>query len=260
MSPLSADAYGFTLVLARVSAAVMLMPGFGEAPIPPMVRVGLSLALCAIVWPMAASALPPPGANDIATTLMLAKESLIGGGIGWIARVLVLALPTAGQFISYQIGLSSVLLPDSAIGAQSTVLADGFNIAIPALVLSSPLFVLPLRALVHSYSAFPPGLSAIALHGGIEMSAGAALHIIVSCVQESFAMAVGLAAPFLIIGLMLQAGLGLMARAAPQLQVFYLAAPLQILAGLTLVELTATILFSAWEHGVMTLFRSGLGW
>ncbi|OZB39590.1 MAG: hypothetical protein B7X48_08195 [Acidiphilium sp. 34-60-192] len=73
-------------------------------------------------------------------------------------------------------------------------------------------------------------------------------------------MAVGLAAPFLIIGLILQAGLGLMARAAPQLQVFYLAAPLQILAGLALVALTATMLFSTWEHGVTTLFRTGLGW
>lgn len=260
MSPFSMDAYGFTLVLARVSAAVMLMPGFGEAPIPPMVRVGLSLALCAVLWPMVASTLPPPSTNEIATAFLIAKESLIGGAIGWIARTLVLALPMAGQFISYQIGLSSLLLPDSAIGAQSTVLADGFNIAIPALVLSSPLFVLPLRALVHSYTAFPPGLSAQVLNGGLHISAGATLHIIVSCVRQSFAMAVGLAAPFLIIGLILQAGLGLMARAAPQLQVFYLAAPLQILAGLALVALTATTLFSTWEHGVTTLFRTGLGW
>ncbi|OZB39589.1 MAG: hypothetical protein B7X48_08190 [Acidiphilium sp. 34-60-192] len=95
MSPFSMDAYGFTLVLARVSAAVMLMPGFGEAPIPPMVRVGLSLALCAVLWPMVASTLPPPSTNEIATAFLIAKESLIGGAIGWIARTLVLALQSA---------------------------------------------------------------------------------------------------------------------------------------------------------------------
>ena len=261
MSPLAVDAFDFTLVLARVSAAVMLMPGFGEAPAPPMVRVGLSLALCAIIWPLVASSLPPPSSSEITTALLLAKETLIGGGIGWLARTLVLALPMAGQFISYQIGLSSVLLPDSAIGANSTVLADCFNIAIPVLVLSSPLFVLPLRALVQSYAAFPPGFAPHpASGGGVAISAGGALHIVVTCVQESFVMAIGLAAPFLIIGLILQAGLGLMARAAPQLQIFFLAAPFQILAGIILVALAAHPLFAVWDRQVNAVFSQSLGW
>jgi len=260
VSPLAVDAFDFTLVLTRVSAAVMLMPGFGEAPAPPMVRVGLSLALCAIIWPLVASSLPPPSSSEITTALLLAKETLIGGGIGWLARTLVLALPMAGQFISYQIGLSSVLLPDSAIGANSTVLADCFNIAIPVLILSSPLFVFPLRALIQSYAAFPPGFVPHAISSGVGISAGGALHIVVICVQESFAMAIGLAAPFLIIGLILQAGLGLMARAAPQLQIFFLAAPFQILAGIILVALAAHPLFAVWGHQVNTVFRQSLGW
>jgi flagellar biosynthetic protein FliR len=222
MSPLIIDAYGFTRVLARVSATVMLMPVFGEAPVPPMVRVGQSLALCAVLRPMVASTLPSPSTSEIATAVLIVKELLIGGAIGWIARTLVLALPMAGQFIAYQIGLSSLLLPDSAIGAQSTVLAAGFNIAIPALVLSRPLFVLPSLALVHSYTTFPPGLSATALNGGQHISAGASLHIIVSCVRQSFAMAVGLAAPFLIIGLILQAGLEFFYRSATKVILFQL--------------------------------------
>src|SRR5689334_13920058 len=95
----------FVLVLARVGAAMALLPGLGESAAPAMVRVGLALGLTILLLPGVQplmSQVPEAGAE---MALMVAGEVVTGLWFGWVARMIALALPIGAQLIAYMIGL-----------------------------------------------------------------------------------------------------------------------------------------------------------
>ena len=234
-------AFAFALVLARSSAAVMLLPGLGEAEPPAMVRAGLATALAGLLLPVLLPLMPPVPAGAWEVVSMIAAELLCGALLGWLARLIALALPIAGAIISLLLGLASVLQPDPALGGQSTALTRLFSLTVPVLVLSTGLYALPLQALVGSYHLVPPGTWL--------PTAGAA-ETVTRAVAEGFALVLRLAAPFVLSGVLVQAGLGLVARFVPQLHVYALAAPGQILGGLALLALLSLPLLGAWQDAV----------
>ena len=88
---------------------------------------------------------------------MIAAEVITGLWLGWLARLLVLALPVAGQFISYMLGVANVLQPDPELGGQATPIARLFALAAPLAILVSGLYAMPLAALAGSYRLIPAG-------------------------------------------------------------------------------------------------------
>ena len=149
--------FAFGLVLARVGAAMMLLPGLGEAELPSVVRAGLAVALTALLLPGIGPAVPVPPADPLVGAGMVAAELVTGFWLGWLARLLVQALPITGQIVSYMLGLSNVLQPDPVLGAQSTALARLLSLAAPVLLLASGLYALPIAALAGSYRLIAPG-------------------------------------------------------------------------------------------------------
>lgn len=232
--------FALTLVLCRVGMVVMLMPGLGEIEAPAMVRAGLALGLSLLLLPGVTSLVPnlPDG---MAGPRMIVAELLTGLALGWLARLPVLALGMAGAIISILIGLANVLQPDPALGGQSTALARLFNLAAPVLILATGLYTLPLSALAGSYALIGPG-------GGLP--AGDAADLMVKVAGGALALALQLSAPFLVAGIVFQFAVGLIARIAPQLQAFSIAAPGQILGGLVLLGLLASRILSTWQSGV----------
>ena len=172
-------AFAFALVLCRCSAAVMLLPALGEVEIPMTVRAGLSVALVALILP-AVGTVPAP--NGWHTAGMIGAELLCGGVLGWLARCITLALPMAGQIISFMLGLSSIITPDPVLGQSSTMMRL-FSLACPVLVLGSGLWALPVEALAGSYNLVPPGSllslpdSAQAVVGAVGTAFGLALRL-----------------------------------------------------------------------------------
>lgn len=113
LATLPAWAFAFVLVMARVGAAMMLLPGLGEADTPAPIRLGLALAVTALLLPGIAPSIPPVPEAGTQAALMVAAEVATGIWLGWLARLLVLALPIAGQLISYTLGIANVLQPDA---------------------------------------------------------------------------------------------------------------------------------------------------
>ena len=237
-------AFAFVLVLCRVGAAVMLIPGLGEVEPPTTVRAGLALAISFLLLPTVAPLVsaPPPGWGSAG---MVAAELLAGGALGWLARLPSLALSMAGAVISYMTGLSSVIQTDPSLGGQSAALSRMFGIMAPMLILSTGLYAWPLSALAGSYQVIPPGAV---------MPAGQLAETVQQAVSASFGLSIRLAAPFLLAGLLLQAGLGLLARLVPQLQVYTVAVPGQVLGGLALLGILGASILYAWSETLSALW------
>jgi flagellar biosynthetic protein FliR len=234
---LSTLAFAFVLVMCRCGAAVMLLPGFGEEEPPVMLRVGVAGALAVLLVPVVAPVLPALPAGFMKLSGMVAVELLAGGMLGWLARLVALALPAAGQIISLMTGLSSVLQPDPTFGAQSAALGRLFSLLAPVLMLATGLYALPLGALAGSYAVLPAG-------GAI--ASGELAEVAVRAVSASFALALRLAAPFVLLSTIWHVGLGLMARLVPQIQIYFAALPGQVLGGLLLLVVLAGPLIHAW--------------
>lgn len=245
-------AFAFVLVLARVGAAVMLLPGLGEADLPAIARAGVAVTLCLLLLPSLQPMMPalPPDPGRLAATV--GAEVVTGLWFGTLARLVALALPMAGQLISPMIGLSSVLQTDPALGAQTTALSRLAALAAPVLLLASGLYAVPIRALAGSYTVLPAGLA---------MPSGDAASIVQAAVADSFALAFQLAAPFVAASLVFQAALGLVSRLVPRLQIYFAALPGQVLGGLALLGALAGGMIAAWQSSVTDAFARlpGLG-
>ncbi|AOX20972.1 flagellar biosynthetic protein FliR [Kozakia baliensis] len=245
----------FTLILCRVSALVMIMPGLGEQGAPAMLRVGIALSLTLLLLPLLQGHFPAfsDGLSPIRLVSLIACEIFIGGLIGWLTRLVALILPIAGQILSLLVGLSSVLQPDPELGAETAILGRFFNLLAPVILLMTNAYLLPIRAVIGSYDLFPPDvLFSAASHPALVVDA---LQSVTRLTECAMLLSVELVAPFMLLSLLWQAALGIMSRLIPQLQIYNLAMPLQVLGGLSLVALLGRQMIAVWSHRAGDLLR-----
>jgi len=103
------------------------------------------------------------------------------------------------------------------------------------LVFETGLHHLALRAISGSYVLLPPGNA---------LPTGDMAELALTLVSGAFALGLQLAAPFLVFGLIIYAALGVLSRLMPQLQVFFLAMPVNILSGFVLLMLVIGVMMT----------------
>ena len=240
------------LIFARLGSALMLLPGLGEIEVPTNIRLLLALLLVLLVLPGLQSGLPALPDTPAALLRLLAGEIAIGLWLGTLARLISLALAQAGQFLALFIGLVSPLQGDVLFAGQGTATGRLFGVLAVVLLLGSGLYALPLRAVVASYGVMPAG-------AGLPLDAGA--EAMAEAVTASFNLALRIAAPLMVAAVIGNVALGLLARIAPQVQVFTIAAPGQIILGLALLAALAAPLLAVWLHATEArlLVLPGLG-
>lgn len=247
----SINLFQFFLVFARLGSAIMLLPGFGEAYVSPRIRLVFALTVSLALMPMISDRLPllPAGMGEFAALLVV--EIGIGLFFGMMARLILLGVQTAGSVVALQIGIASALVADPTTQQQAAVTGNFLLALTIVLIFATGLDHMTLRGLVGTYAVFPPGQ--IPPMGDVADHAA-------RIVADSFAIAIAMTAPFLVYGIVFAVALGLLARLMPTLQVFFIAMPMQILAGFALmaVGLTAMMLYflSSYEER-MSLFLGG---
>lgn len=230
----------FSMVFARICGTMLFMPGLGEASAPVTARIGLAISFTILMAPFLPRDLHLENHTGLRFSLMLLVEIITGLWFGWMVRLVVNALGVAGQVIGYMIGLSSVLQPDAELGSQSNALGTVFSLAAPLIFLSTGLYYYPLRGLVGLFELIPPGhLAPIA----------DTAEQIVNAVATAFDLALQVASPFVLFGVLWQFITGFIARTAARMQVYFISTPGQILAGFTLFCVTAHLMFRAWYQG-----------
>jgi flagellar biosynthetic protein FliR len=237
-------AFAFVLLLARIATACMLLPVIGEAEVPATVRLGFSLALVVLLLPALLPVLPPAPSQPLRVAGAVVAEIGTGLWLGWLARLVLMALPFAGQLAALATGLSSVIQPDPALGAQTAALGRLMGVVAPVIVLVTGLYRLPLMALAGSYDVIAPGTL---------LPAGDTAQSVVAGIGQMFALAVRLAAPFLLASLAFNASMALLVRLVPHLQLHALGASVQVLGGLLLLGLLMAAVLEAWHDRAAVL-------
>ncbi|TBW38185.1 flagellar type III secretion system protein FliR [Siculibacillus lacustris] len=219
----------YMLVFARVAAIVMLLPGFGETAVPVRVRLGFALFLALVLHP-AVSGLYPTGLsrNAPAAVTLLAGEIAIGLFLGMATRLLLAGAQVAGTTIATQLGLGFAMTVDPTQGSQGVIVGNFLSITAVTLIFVTDLHFPAIAAVTSSFELFRPGTW---------LPAGDFAQVTVQLVAESFKVGIQISAPFLAFGLIFNLGLGMLQKMMPQFQLFFVAMPLSIGAGLLLFGL-----------------------
>ena len=225
------------LVFARIAAMIMAMPGLGDTPSPSRVRLSFALLTALIVTPVVYPVLPAIPLTLGELTADVIREALIGVAIGAILRAFLAAMASAGEMISIATTLSFAQTANPTIGQQNTTLATFLSLMAALLVMVTDLHHLFIGALVRSYTLFPfghpPPVADFA-------------QLAIRTTAQAFTLGVQLAAPVLVFSLIFNLATGLVGRAMPQFQIFFAAAPLNVLLGLSVFALSLGLMGTYW--------------
>jgi flagellar biosynthetic protein FliR len=228
-----ADLSGLTLVyllvFCRTGAMIMLMPAIGDAGVPQRVRLALALAVTVAFAPSVAHTYTMTAPqSEMALGLLIAQEIVAGVLVGTMARIIVSALANAGYLIAVQTGLAYAQSVDPTMGGQGAVLGNFISLLGTVLIFATDSHHLAIGAIAGSYTLVPPGAP---------LPSADMAELTLRLVSGSFLLGLQLAAPFLVFGFAVNAATGLLARMMPQLQIFFIAMPINILAGFLLMML-----------------------
>lgn len=225
----------WALIAARMLPIVQLAPYLGGKAAPQAVKLALTLALTALVYPViwssgAAEALPS-GAFEIAGLLF--KELFLGVTFGFVASLVFDAVIVAGQLIDNARGQTQAMSFAPQTPERVSVTGNYlYQLAIAMFLLIGGHRIF-LAALVHSFAAIPPQtIPALGDHLGA-ISLG-----ILRLAADSIALGVLLAFPVVAAILLTDLCLALINRAAPQINVYFLGMPIKSMVGVFVVLLT----------------------
>jgi flagellar biosynthetic protein FliR len=228
----------YLLVFSRVGAMVMLLPNLGEHGIPARVRLLLAVAIAFCMTPGVAGAYHDTAPTTSAgLVILIAQEVTVGILVGSMARIIMSSLNVAGTLIATQTGLAYAQTLDPTQGTQGAVMGNFLSLLGTLMVFLTNLHHLAIGAIAGSYKMLPPGG---------HLPTGDMAQLTINLVSGSFALGFQLAAPFLVFGFAVYAGLGLLAKLMPQLQIFFVAVPINIACGF--------LIFLAMLGAMMTIF------
>ena len=223
--------WAFLLVFCRMAAAIGFLPGFGDAYVNIRARVVLAVSISIVVTPVIQTdyGIPAEPQSLLRAFALMFDEIFIGSFLGLMARVLLASLETGGAIIAMQTSLASAITFNPGQTSPETLPASLLSAMAVVVIFATGIDHMLIRSIVDSYTAFPAG----ALPPFADMSQAMA-----RLVARGFLISVELAAPFLIVGTVFHVAQGLISKIMPQLQVFYIGLPLQVLGGLVLIGLT----------------------
>jgi flagellar biosynthetic protein FliR len=212
------------LVLARPAALILASPVMGGVYSPTTVRIGLAVVLA--LTQVTVVTLPPVPDLPTLVTVML-HEVIIGTALAMSVRVLIAAAELGGQLSGAQMMLSYGSMVDPQSGVRNGVLATLYaNLTIFVFFLINGHHAL-MRMVAESYRTLPMGTGSVS---------GAAVTSIIEMLGVVFVLGLRLAAPLIVVLLIVEFASGLLTRSAPSLDLMSLSTPVRLLAGLTAVS------------------------
>lgn len=242
---LTAELFVVLLVFVRVGAALMLLPGFSEPYVAPRARLLLALLISIIIAPVVRENLPAQPESPLSLFLLIVGELVIGFFLGTITRLFIATMATAGMIIAFMSSMANALVDDPSSAQQGSIVGSFLTTVAVLVIFLLDLHHVMLMAVADSYTLFRPGEA---------LPMGDLSEMITRVVAKTFLLAFQLSAPFIAVGTVFYLGLGILGRLMPQVQIFFVAMPLQVALGFVILLLSLPVMMG-WY---ITQFRETL--
>lgn len=219
----------FWLILTRITAMVMTFPILESGSIPGQVKIGFSIFLSLIVFPLVGNTQMVSFPIEWMSYLVaIGGELVLGIILGYSVKLLFIGIQLAGQIIGMQMGLSMARVIDPQSGVQVTLVSNFKNLLAILIFLSLDAHYGFLKGLVDSFWLVP--LTGFSLQP-------VTVQRVVGLVGDIFLISLKVGAPIIGTLLLTQITLGILMRLVPQINIFMLAFPLKIGIGLIMLGL-----------------------
>lgn len=217
----------FLVLISRIGGLVAALPVLSGRAVPVKVKAALILSLGILLAPLIR--LPVVPYDPVVLAAGLVSEMAIGLAIGLAVRMFFSALEIAGEMIGVQMGFGVVQLFDPSTALQTSIIGQYFTLLASLIFLSLNGHLLLVATILSSYESIPAfGAS---LPGGMGDD-------ILRLSHHMFLVGLKLAAPVLVIILLINILLALLGRAVAQINVFVLSFPITIAGGLAVLGLS----------------------
>ena len=209
----------------RIGACLMVAPVFGTSYVPPRVRIVLAGALTLIALPL----LPPVegltvlSADGIVTTV---EQIIVGAALGFALQLMFDALTLGGQIVANGMGLGFTFNVDPLRGVTTPALGQFYSLLGVLVFLSLDGHIALIDTLITSFRGLPIGPHGLSLQ---------AMQSLANWGDQLFMGALRVALPGMTALLVINLGFGVMARAAPALNLFAVGFPITLVFGFVIV-------------------------
>ncbi|MBI3284450.1 MAG: flagellar biosynthetic protein FliR [Burkholderiales bacterium] len=234
----------FIWPLTRILGLIALAPPFGNNAVPVQVKLVLGVMLALIVAPT----LPPQsGADPLSLTgiMILAQQMVIGMAMGFIMRMVFAGIEMAGEISGLTMGLGFATFFDPQTQGRSSAIAQFLVLLATLLFLTLNVHLSLLATLVESFNTIPVSTT---------LTSGFGFQKLAIWGEQIFSTGMRLSLPIVAALLITNVALGILTRAAPQLNLFGIGFPITIGVGFLMLGMILPYLLLP----IGNVFQSGI--
>lgn len=246
----------FLLIFARIVGMVFLAPIFSAESVPYRLRMAIAFLLTAVLYPVSVNYLPPLPAGPVPFVIEVMAQASIGVLIGFMIQMIFASFQIAGELFSVQAGISfsEVLDPGSQtsmpiIGTLKNIigLLLFLTINFPIDGITAPAYLHMVRALAYSIRMVPT------MHLDPQ-TLGGLLNTMDQTMGVLFLTALKIGIPAAGILFIATVALGLIGRAAPQLNLMNMGIHVNILVGMSLLLVLSPVYVPLMTEGFVRIY------
>ena len=219
----------FLVIVIRVIGVMAFAPIFGNQPVTRRARIFIAVAISLAIF-TAYPYVPLKYTTFWGYSAILLKELVVGLSMGFMANITLTIIQMAGQFIDRELGFSMVSNFDQTFNTETTITAEFYNMLLLVIMLCSDMHYFILSALSDSFELIPIGNAAL--------DTGTLYDVMVQYLVNYFVIAVRISLPIQISIMLLNVVLGVLAKTAPQMNMFVIGIQLKIFVGFAILFVT----------------------
>jgi flagellar biosynthetic protein FliR len=235
----------FVLALVRASAWVLIAPPFNARGIPARVKIGLAAALALAIAPGVATGPMPLDTAGFVNALL--TQVFAGLTLGFLTYLLLSAVQAAGSLIDVVAGYSIATLYDPLSDAAVPVFGRFYQVVAIALLFAVDGHILLVRGFMRSFDAVPIT--------GVQLAH--VDRVLTHDLGVFFVSAIEIAAPVVAVMFVTELALGVLSRAAPQMNIFALGFTVRVFVVLGIVAVALPLVLPAMRHLVEQAITQG---
>lgn len=228
----------FIWPLTRILGLISIAPPFGSASVPMLVKVLLGVMISIVIAPN----VPIPSALDpmsITGLMILFQQLIIGVAMGFAVRLVFAAIEMAGELTSNTMGLGFAVFFDPQTQGRTSAISQLFSLLGTLVFLSINGHLILLAVLADSFNTLPITAAPITTEG---------FHYLALTGTRVFSMGLQLSLPMVVALLITNIALGVLTRAAPQLNLFGIGFPITMVVGFVMILICLPYLLTPMQH------------
>ena len=224
----------FLFVFVRIASFVFVAPFFSTRGVPNNAKVALSVFVAYIMYHFGPEHIYPEYNTILGFATVVLKEVSVGLLIGLAAQICTSIVLFAGRIIDMEVGLSMANVFDPTTNEQASITGALMQYGVMMILYTTGLHRFLLKALMETFILIPVG--------NAHINTDRLLESLIAFLGDYIIIGFRVCLPVFASITLMNIVLGLLAKLAPQMNMFSVGIQLKLLAGLSVIMVTISLL------------------